>query len=111
MLIAATHTHSAPAVMGIVSVPADKNYIAQLIDQIPKGIERAVRNLELAPNRLAVIQDWERTHTRRWIHVCPSVSLGRKEPERNGNRALRACRIECDRFDLAVRPAAESSAN
>jgi hypothetical protein len=58
MLIAATHTHSAPAVMGIVSVPADKNYIAQLIDQIPKGIERAVRNLEPAPNRLAVIQDW-----------------------------------------------------
>jgi hypothetical protein len=49
MLIAATHTHSAPAVMGIVSVPADKNYIAQLIDQIPKGIERAVRNLEPAP--------------------------------------------------------------
>jgi len=98
--------------MGIVSVPADKNYIAQLIDQIPKGIERAVRNLELAPNRLAVIQDWERTHTRRWIHVCPSVSLGRKEePERDGNGALRACRIEGDRFDLAVRPAAESSAN
>jgi hypothetical protein len=102
MLIAATHTHSAPAVMGIVSVPPDKNYIAQLIDQIPKGIERAVRNLEPAPNRLAVIQDWERTHTRRWIHVCPSVSIGREGPEHHGNCRLRACRFERDCFDLAA---------
>jgi len=51
MLIAATHTHSAPAAMGALGCPADAAYVALLPDRIAEAIARAAANL--APARLA----------------------------------------------------------
>ena len=57
MLIAATHTHSAPAAMGALGCPADPAYVALLPDRIAEAIARAAANP--APARLgwATIDD------------------------------------------------------
>jgi len=67
MLIAATHTHSAPAAMGALGCPADPAYVALLPDRIAEAITRAAANL--APSRLgwATIDDDKHTFCRRWI--------------------------------------------
>ncbi|NQT84437.1 DUF1028 domain-containing protein, partial [bacterium] len=67
MLISATHTHSAPSVMGALGSDADHEYSRFLPAQIAKGIELAVRNLAPAVVGWAVARDSEDTHCRRWI--------------------------------------------
>ena len=67
MLISATHTHSAPAVMGALGCPADENYVKILPGLIAESIERAVRNLEPARIGWISIADPVHTHCRRWI--------------------------------------------
>jgi hypothetical protein len=74
ILIAATHTHSAPNTYGI-NVDADKKYMRLLVERIPLGIEQAVHNLRPARVGWTVIQDWEHTHTRRWIRRPDKVDL------------------------------------
>jgi len=68
ILISATHTHSAPAVMGGLGTPADTNYARFLPPLIAEGIERAVQNLAPARIGWTVTQAPEHTHTRRWIY-------------------------------------------
>jgi len=67
MLISATHTHSAPSVMGALGTDADPEYSRFLPPLIAKGIEEAVKNLVPAKVGWAVVQDTEHTHCRRWI--------------------------------------------
>jgi hypothetical protein len=67
MLIAATHTHSAPAAMGALGTPADANYVAILPARIAESIERASKNLEPARIGWSAIDDHDHTFCRRWI--------------------------------------------
>jgi hypothetical protein len=67
MLVSATHTHSAPAVMGALGCPADTAYAADLIPLIADAITKAASNLEPARAGWAKVDDHEHTFCRRWI--------------------------------------------
>jgi hypothetical protein len=67
MLVSATHTHSAPSVMGALGSRPDPDYVAFLPDRIAEAIARAAGNLEPAQAGWAVVDDPEHTHCRRWI--------------------------------------------
>ncbi len=67
ILVSATHTHSAPAVMGALGCPADEKYVKILPGLIAESIDRAARNLEPARIGFGSIVDHEHTHCRRWI--------------------------------------------
>jgi hypothetical protein len=67
MLIAATHTHSAPAAMGCLGTRVDPAYPEFLVPQLVRSIELANRNLADAQVGWAVVQDPEHTFNRRWI--------------------------------------------
>ena len=77
MLISATHTHSAPPLMGALGTDANPEY-AQLVEaQLVKAIEAAVKNLAPARVGWTVVQDFEHTHCRQWILRSDRV---RKDP-------------------------------
>jgi len=67
MLISATHTHSAPPLMGCLGTDPDANYIRLVQARLQDAIERSVRNLEPARIGWTVVQDYEHTHCRQWI--------------------------------------------
>ncbi len=67
MLIAATHTHSAPSAMGALGTAPDPSYVEFLPGRIAEGIARAAANLAPAQVGWAVVDDLEHTHCRRWI--------------------------------------------
>jgi hypothetical protein len=67
MLIAATHTHSAPAAMGALGCPADTEYAALLPGRIAEAIARAAAGLVPARIGWAVVTDDRHTFNRRWI--------------------------------------------
>jgi hypothetical protein len=67
MLIAATHTHSAPSVMGCLGSGVDPEYGPLLVKQIVRGIELANERLTPAQAGFAVVQDREHKHCRRWL--------------------------------------------
>lgn len=85
MLISADHTHSAPAVMAALGTPPDDAYVQVLTSRIPEGIEKALKNLAPARVGWTVIQDWEHTHTRRWIRRPDKLDL-----DPFGDRTVRA---------------------
>ena len=68
ILISATHTHSAPAVLGALGSDRDEAYSRYLPPLLAKGIEKANVNLEPARVGWAVAKDHEHTHCRRWIY-------------------------------------------
>lgn len=67
ILISATHTHSAPSVMGALGTDADPDYPSFLTGRIAEGIALAAKNLEPARVGWAVAQAPEHTNCRRWI--------------------------------------------
>ena len=67
ILIAATHTHSAPAAMGCLGSDPDPQYIQFLAPQLARAIELAVKNMQPARIGWSVVQAPEYTHCRRWI--------------------------------------------
>jgi hypothetical protein len=67
MLISATHTHSAPAAMGCLGSDADARYAARLPSRIAEAIDGAAQRVVPARAGWAAINDFEHTHTRRWI--------------------------------------------
>jgi len=67
MLIAATHTHSAPSSMGALGTGTDAAYPKLLADGIVEAIQRATRNLAPAKIGWAVAEAPEHTNCRRWI--------------------------------------------
>ena len=67
MLISATHTHSAPSVMGCLGSGIDAEYRDFLPEQIVKSIVLANQNLQPARFGRAVVKDVPHNHCRRWI--------------------------------------------
>ena len=67
MLISATHTHSAPSVMGCLGVSVDPNYAKWLPGKIAEGIALAAKNLAPARVGWVMTDNWEQTNCRRWI--------------------------------------------
>jgi hypothetical protein len=67
MLISATHSHSAPAAMGALGCPADRDYAASLPEKIAAVIEKAAARLVPARVGWALIDDDKHTFCRRWI--------------------------------------------
>ena len=69
MMVSATHTHSAPAVMGCLGTRKDTVYAKFLTPKIAEAIVAA--NAALQPARIGWgnYDDWEHTHNRRWIRL------------------------------------------
>lgn len=67
MLISATHTHSAPPVMGALGTDDNPEYAAFVEPRVVEAIEGAVRNLRPARIGWTVVDVPEYTHNRRWI--------------------------------------------
>ena len=67
MLVSATHTHSAPAAMGCLGTRLDVDYTKFLVPKLAEGIVAAHKRLQPAKIGWGVVDDWEHTHTRRWI--------------------------------------------
>lgn len=67
MLVAATHTHSAPAAMGCLGSRVDPRYAVWLPGRIAEAIVAANERLEPAELGWAVVDDWDHTFNRRWI--------------------------------------------
>lgn len=67
MLVAATHTHSAPSVMGALGSGVDEAYARTLPGRIAEAIRGADANLAPARVGWAVVQAPDLTHCRRWI--------------------------------------------
>ncbi|MCB1120718.1 MAG: neutral/alkaline non-lysosomal ceramidase N-terminal domain-containing protein [Verrucomicrobiae bacterium] len=68
ILIASTHTHSAPGVMNLcLGSSSDSNYEKFLPPKLAEGIIRAFANLEPARIGWTVVDAPEHTHCRRWL--------------------------------------------
>jgi hypothetical protein len=67
MLVSATHTHSAPPVMGALGTDEDPEYTSLLEQQLVEAIGGAARKMVRAKLGWAVVKDWDHTHNRRWI--------------------------------------------
>ncbi len=65
--VAATHTHSAPSVMGALGTGVDEEYARFLPGRIAEAIQSAARNLAPARIGWAVVADSEHTNCRRWV--------------------------------------------
>ncbi len=68
MLISATHTHSAPSVVGVLGSGVDDRYARQLRQWIVESIVRAYEGRVPAKVGWSVAEDREHTHCRRWIY-------------------------------------------
>jgi hypothetical protein len=67
MLISATHTHSAPPLMGALGTDADPEYTRFVEPRLVEAIAGAVSRLAPARVGWTVVQDPDHTHCRRWI--------------------------------------------
>jgi hypothetical protein len=67
MLICATHTHSAPPLMGALGTDASPEYVGFVEPRLVEAIAGALRRLAPARVGWTVVQDPEHTHCRRWI--------------------------------------------
>lgn len=85
MLISATHTHSAPSVMGALGSRADAAYTQFLPGQIVQSIVLAADKLEAARIGWTSVQDYVHNHCRRWIY-----RPDRMPNDPFGNRTVRA---------------------
>jgi len=73
MLISATHTHSAPSVIGALGSDRDEAYTKFVPPLLAKAIEQANANLVPAKVGWAVAKDFEHTNCRRWIYRSDRV--------------------------------------
>ncbi len=67
LLMAATHTHSAPAIISLLGTDADDEYARLLPALIAEAVQAAVANLTPARIGWTVVPTPEHTHCRRWI--------------------------------------------
>lgn len=68
ILIASTHTHSAPSVMNLcLGTSSDPDYERFLPPKLAQGIAKAYANLEPARIGVTVIDAPDHTHCRRWL--------------------------------------------
>ncbi len=85
MLVAATHTHSAPSVGGALGTGVDETYARRLPGWIAEAIIAGVANLAPAKVGWAVACDAQHTNCRRWI-----VRPDRMGTDPFGDRSIRA---------------------
>lgn len=86
ILIAATHTHSAPSVMDFcLGSQKDVAYTAYLIPRVASGIIHAHSLMEPAKAGWAIASAPNHTHSRRWIHRPDAFEL-----DPFGERTVRA---------------------
>lgn len=85
MLISATHTHSAPSVMGALGSRADAAYTQFLPQQIVQSIVLAADKLEAARVGWTSVQNYAHNHCRRWVYRPDRMT---NDPF--GNRTVRA---------------------
>ncbi len=85
MLISATHTHSAPSVLGALGTGVDQGYAQTLPGRVAEAIELACKNLAPAEVGWTVVQDFEHTNCRRWIRRPDKVDV-----DPFGRRSVRA---------------------
>ncbi len=69
VLISATHTHSAPAIMRCLGCPADPQYPQWLAPKIADSIQQAFLAMRPAQVGCAVVDAAHYTNTRRWIFL------------------------------------------
>lgn len=67
MLMSATHTHSAPTVVGVFQSEPDAEYTAFLIDRIVDGVGQAFKNREPAQVGWGVGEDRTQVFCRDWL--------------------------------------------
>jgi len=67
MMISATHTHSAPSVMGALGTPVDEAYAKFLPERVVASIVEANERLEPARVGSAIAKAFEHNHCRRWV--------------------------------------------
>lgn len=67
IFMSATHTHSAPAVIGALNTPPDEKYVKFLPGRIVEGVRHAQKNLAPARIGWGVGQLPELAQSRRWI--------------------------------------------
>jgi|MDTC01.2.fsa_nt_gb hypothetical protein len=76
ILIAATHTHSAPSVMDFcLGSRADPGYSVFLVEKIVQAIAEAVRRLEPAKAAWASVDAGDFTNCRRWITRADAMQI------------------------------------
>lgn len=68
VMISATHTHSAPSVMGCLGSDADPDYPKFLVGKLVDGARQAVKNLAPAKVGHASVQLPQYTRTRQWVY-------------------------------------------
>ena len=67
MLVAATHTHSAPAVLPLSSIPVDPKYTRQLAEGIAEAVAQAAARMEPAKIGWGAVPVPEELFNRRWF--------------------------------------------
>ena len=85
ILISATHTHTAPSVMGALGTDADKQYVPFLVEKLAEAIATAVAKLEPAQIGFTKTNAAEFTALRRWIRRPDRIDV-----DPFGNRTVRA---------------------
>lgn len=75
MLVAATHTHLAPSVMGALGSGVEESYARLLPNWIAQSIEQAVENLRPAKVGWTAVNDFKHTNCRRWIRRPDSIGI------------------------------------
>ncbi|MCP4638912.1 MAG: hypothetical protein GY851_00690, partial [bacterium] len=75
MLIAATHTHSAPSVMGALGSRCDEAYAAFLSSRLVECLRQADANRVPAQVGWATVTDAEDTHCRVWIRRPDRIGI------------------------------------
>ena len=74
MLMAATHTHTAPAATGVFQTDPDADYVAFLTQRIADGVERANANLRPAKIGWGSALEPKQVFNRRWFMKPGTIS-------------------------------------
>lgn len=93
ILISATHTHAAPAAVGVLGSDVDEQYASQLPGWLVESIVRAFNSRMPAKAGWAVANDFEHTHCRQWIYRSDRLVTDRPDrfaTDPFGGRTIRA---------------------
>lgn len=99
MLVAATHTHTAPSAMGALGTAPDTAYVPFLVKKIAEAIASAHARLEPAEIGIVVPQAPDHTALRRWVRRPDRVDL-----DPFGNRTVRATMHAASNWDNVTGP-------
>jgi len=86
ILISATHTHSAPSLLGCLGTDCDERYAKWLPGKIAEGIHNAQKNLQPARVGWAVGRDEKNVYCRRFL-MKPGTALTNQYSDKRDDRA------------------------